>query len=198
MNWKSLNITKSGHKKLRLHKEKMIKKIDEESLQIYGVVKKATEKVMNQIRNFEELEREISWNINQQKIRDNLSHALKLNKFDFLKKEVEEFGQKSKKFESWKQKTKHKAEILIDLNDVCECIIALYSFSISNEKIHQVMPVVLSKLSKKDIERFWSAGVKARLVNARSLSYLKWYNEKYLILFMSYSQIVFIFLLIHF
>ena len=31
------------------------RKTDEESLQLYGLVKKATKKLMNQIRNFEEL-----------------------------------------------------------------------------------------------------------------------------------------------
>ena len=39
--------------------------MDEESLNLYGLVKKATEKLMNQIRNFEELKREKSLNINQ-------------------------------------------------------------------------------------------------------------------------------------
>ena len=33
------------------------RRIDEESLQLYGLVKKATKKLMNQIRNFEELYR---------------------------------------------------------------------------------------------------------------------------------------------
>ena len=41
------------------------------------------------------------------------------------------------------------------------CVIALYSFSISKEKIDQVISVILSNLAKKDIERFQSAGIKA-------------------------------------
>ena len=58
--------------------------------------------------------------------------------------------------------------------NVYECIIALYSFSISKEKIDKIISVVLSKLEKKDIERFWSGGMKARLTTkARSPSYLK-------------------------
>ena len=60
-----------------------------------------------------------------------------------------------------------------DPNDVCECIISLNSFSISKEKIDQVISVVLSKLEKMDIERFRSGGVKARLINARNQCYLK-------------------------
>ena len=43
-----------------------------------------------------------------------------------------------------------KVEILKDPYDVCECIISLYSFNISKEKIDQVISVVLSKLTKKD------------------------------------------------
>ena len=39
--------------------------IDEESLQLHGLVKKATEKLINQISNFEELECEKSLNINK-------------------------------------------------------------------------------------------------------------------------------------
>ena len=50
---------------------------------------------------------------------------------------------------------------------------ALNSFSIGKEKIDQVTSVVLSKLVKKDIESFQSGEVKARLINARSPSYLK-------------------------
>ena len=43
-------------------------------------------------------------------------------------------------------------------------VIILYSFSISKEKIDQVISVVLTKLAKKNIERFRSAGAKARLI----------------------------------
>ena len=41
------------------------RKLDEETLQLYGVVEKAKEKLMYQIINFEELECEKSLNINQ-------------------------------------------------------------------------------------------------------------------------------------
>ena len=41
-------------------------------------------------------------------------------------------------------------------------------FNISKEKIDQVISVVLSKLAKKDVERFGSAGMKASLIDARS------------------------------
>ena len=41
--------------------------IDEESLQIYGLVQKSTEKLINQTTNFEELECVKSLNINQYK-----------------------------------------------------------------------------------------------------------------------------------
>ena len=46
------------------------RKIDEETLQLFGLVKKATEKLMNQINNFEILECEKSWNINQQELKN--------------------------------------------------------------------------------------------------------------------------------
>ena len=58
-------MIKSDHKKVRLRNEKMIRKIDEESLQLYRFVKKATEKLENQISNFEELESGKSLNLNQ-------------------------------------------------------------------------------------------------------------------------------------
>ena len=47
------------------------------------------------------------------------------------------------------------------------------SFNIRKEKIDQVISVVLSKLAKKEVERFGSAGIKASLIDARSPSYLK-------------------------
>ena len=56
-----MKITKSGHKKVRLLNEKNKRKIDEESLQLYG----PAEKLMNQIINFKELECEKSLNISQ-------------------------------------------------------------------------------------------------------------------------------------
>ena len=48
-----------------MKKKKKKKKFDEESLQLYGLIEKATEKLMNQISNTEELECEESLNINQ-------------------------------------------------------------------------------------------------------------------------------------
>ena len=41
------------------------RKIAEESLERYGLVKKATEKLMNQINSFEELESKIYFKMNQ-------------------------------------------------------------------------------------------------------------------------------------
>ena len=85
-----MKITKSGHKKVKLLNEKNNKrKIDEESLQLYGLVEKATEKLMNQISNFEELEFDKSVKIDNM---DQIMDIVKPNKFNFLKKEVEEFG----------------------------------------------------------------------------------------------------------
>ena len=60
-----MRMIKSDHKKVRLRNEKMIRKIDEESLQLYRFVKKATEKLQNQISNFEELESGKSLNLNR-------------------------------------------------------------------------------------------------------------------------------------
>ena len=63
-----MKITKSSPKKVRLLREKIKEKIDEESLQLNGLVEKATEKPMNQISNFEELECEKSLNVSQLKL----------------------------------------------------------------------------------------------------------------------------------
>ena len=62
-----MKITKSGHKKVKLLNEKMKKKtkIDEENLQLHCLVKKAADKLMNQITNFEELKCQKYLNINQ-------------------------------------------------------------------------------------------------------------------------------------
>ena len=79
---------------------------------------------------------------------------VKLKKFNFSKKQVEEFGQQSKKLDHENRRLENKEGILRDPNDVFISIIALYSFSISKEKIDQVISVVLSKLAMKDIERF--------------------------------------------
>ena len=63
---KTYEYNKSSSQKSEIAQWKNDKrKIDEETLQLYGLVKKATEKLMNQINNFEILECEKSWNINQ-------------------------------------------------------------------------------------------------------------------------------------
>ena len=52
--------------------------------------------------------------------------------------------------------------------------------------------MVLSKLAKKNIERFSSGGIKARLITkARNPSYLKESSEKSSTLIMRYNKIVF-------
>ena len=79
---------------------------------------------------------------------------VKLNKFNILKKEDEEFGKQIKNLNCENRRLGHIAEILKDPNDVSECIINLYSFIISKDKIDQVISVVLSKLAKKDIQKF--------------------------------------------
>ena len=71
---------------------------------------------------------------------------VRLKMFNFSKREVQQFGQSSKK----------------NPNNVCECIITLYSFSISKEKIDQAISVVLRKLAKKDIEIFQSDVAESR------------------------------------
>ena len=60
-----MKMKKSGSKKVRLPNEtNNRRKIDEKSLQLYGLVEKETEKIMNQTSNFEELECEKPLNIN--------------------------------------------------------------------------------------------------------------------------------------
>ena len=58
INLKRMKIIKSSHKRVGLlhEKKKKKKKIDEEILQLYGLVEKATQKLLNQISNYEELE----------------------------------------------------------------------------------------------------------------------------------------------
>ena len=88
----------------------------------------------------------------------------------------------------------NKAKILIaDIRQISwrnqiMFVIALYCFSISKEKIDQVISLALHKLAKKDIERFWSAGIKASLINVKSPSYFK--KWKILTLIMMQNQIV--------
>ena len=68
---KTYEYNKSSSQKSEIAQWKNDKrKIDEETLQLYGLVKKATEKLMNQINNFEILECEKSWNINQQELKN--------------------------------------------------------------------------------------------------------------------------------
>ena len=88
-------------------------------------------------------------------------------------KKIEEYEEQSKNFDRENRRLEHRVELLKNPNDVCKCIIALYSFSIGKEKIDRIISVVLSKLAKKDIERFQSGCVKAKLINAMSLCYLK-------------------------
>ena len=64
---------------------------------------------------------------------------VKLTKFNFLNEEVEEFGQQSKNLYCENRRLELKIEILKDPNDNCKCIIALYSCSISKEKIDQII-----------------------------------------------------------
>ena len=91
----------------------------------------------------------------------------------------------------------NKAKILIaDIRQISwrnqiMFVIALYCFSISKEKIDQVISLALHKLAKKDIERFWSAGIKASLINVKNPSYFK--KWKILTLIMMQNQIVFSF-----
>ena len=53
MNWKPMKIAKWGHKKVWLFNEKNEIKVDEGSLPLYGLAKKATKKLMNQFGYFE-------------------------------------------------------------------------------------------------------------------------------------------------
>ena len=160
-----MKITKSGNKKVRLLKEKMLKE-------------KLTKKVYNYLVwhgiSMEEMFKYKSVKTKRKLNNiDRVMDVVKLDKFKFsTKKEVQEFRQQSKNLDRENRKLEHKVEILKDPN-VCECIIGLCSLSIRREKINQAILVVLIKLAKKDIEMFGSGGVKASLINARSPSYLK-------------------------
>ena len=58
MNWKTYNDNKITSQKCEIAQWKNDKrKIDEESLQLYGLVEKATERLMNQIRSFRDRNR---------------------------------------------------------------------------------------------------------------------------------------------
>ena len=60
------------------------------------------------------------------------------------------FDDKSKHLNCENRRLEEKAEISKDPNDVCGCIIAWYSFSISKDKVDQVISVVLNMLAMKD------------------------------------------------
>ena len=49
---------------------------------------------------------------------------------------------------------KTEAEILKDPNNICEWILALYSFNLSKEKMDQNISVVLSKLVRRKLKGF--------------------------------------------
>ena len=55
---------------------------------------------------------------------DQVMNIVKLDKFNFLKKKVEEFGLQSKNVDLENRRQEHKLETLNDPNDVCEGIIA--------------------------------------------------------------------------
>lgn len=82
---------------------------------------------------------------------DQVVKIVKLNQFNLLKKEVDEFGQLSKILDRQNRRLGDIAEVLNDQNDVYECIVVLYSVNVNKEKTDQVTSVVLSKFAKKDI-----------------------------------------------
>ena len=82
---------------------------------------------------------------------DQVVKIVKLNQFNLLKKEVDEFGQLSKILDRQNRRLEDIAEVLNDQNDVYECIVVLYSVNVNKEKTDQVTSVVLSKFAKKDI-----------------------------------------------
>ena len=49
-------------------------------------------------------------------------------------------------------------------NGVCGEEVALYSFNVNKTEKDQLISVTVSKLAKKDIEKFRSGGVKSRLI----------------------------------
>ena len=83
-------------------------KIDEEILQLYGLVKKATKKTYKSISNFEELECEKSLKINKYKLKwklnnmDQVMGIVTLSKFIFQRKKLRNFDKKAK---TWIVKT---------------------------------------------------------------------------------------------
>lgn len=59
---------------------------------------------------------------------------VKLNEFNLLKKEVDQFGPQSQTLDCENRRLKHLVKILKNLNDVYKCIIALLSLDVSTEK----------------------------------------------------------------
>lgn len=82
---------------------------------------------------------------------DQVVKIVKLNQFNLLKKEVDEFGQLSKILDRQNRRLGDIVEVLNDQNHVYECIVVLYSVNVNKEKTDQVTSVVLSKFAKKDI-----------------------------------------------
>ena len=82
---------------------------------------------------------------------DQVVKIVKLNQFNLLKKEVDEFGQLSKILDRQNRRLGDIVEVLNDQNDVYECIVVLYSVNVNKEKTDQVTSVVLSKFARKDI-----------------------------------------------
>ena len=58
---------------------------------------------------------------------DQVMHIVKLIEFSFLKKEVEESGQQSKNLDCQNRRLEHLVEVLNDQNNICECIMSLFS-----------------------------------------------------------------------
>ena len=59
---------------------------------------------------------------------DQMMNFVKLNEFNLLKKEIEEYGLQRKNLDNQNRRSEHT--ILNDSN-VCECIIALYFFNVN-------------------------------------------------------------------
>ena len=59
---------------------------------------------------------------------DQMMNFVKLNEFNLLKKEIEEYGLQRKNLDNQNRRLEHT--ILNDSN-VCECIIALYFFNVN-------------------------------------------------------------------
>ena len=88
-------------------------------------------------------------------------YIVKLKKFNMVKKEVEKFGQQNKNFDSEDRRLEHSVEVLQGPNDVWTYCFIFLKWQWENR------PSWFSgtKLEKKNIERFRSGSVKARLVH---------------------------------